>query len=185
MCPTRNCAVGVVELVSVHYGFAVCLWLCGVHRHVCAVRSRVVSGVSLGPDAPFPAAAVCLPVCPSVCQLALLQEPLTCPQAHPASTQPHPSLNLQSEDLPPQVRLSLALGLSAAPGGRGWNSAGTGSELGLGILPRPWTPRSQLLSSPWLEASGLGKPTSKGICAVKGAIDLQQTAVTPEAAFLH
>lgn len=126
MCPTRNCAVGVVELVSVHYGFAVCLWLCGVHRHVCAVRSRVVSSVSLGPDAPFPAAAVCLPVCPSVCQLALLQEPLTCPQAHPASTQPHPSLNLQSEDLPPQVRLSLALGLSAAQEG----AAGTRLERG-------------------------------------------------------
>lgn len=137
MCPTRNCAVGVVELVSVHYGFAVCLWLCGVHRHVCAVRSRVVSGMSLGPDAPFPAAAVCLPVCPSVCQLALLQEPLTCPQAHPASTQPHPSLNLQSEDLPPQVRLSLALGLSAAPGGRGWNSAGTGRNWAWGSCLAP------------------------------------------------
>lgn len=106
VCPARNCAVGVVESVCLFpYGFA-CVSGFAVCTGACVWCVHVWSAVSLGPDTAFPA-AVSLPVplsaswpCPGE---ESEQEPLMCPQAHPASAQPHPPLNLQSEDLPPQV----------------------------------------------------------------------------------
>lgn len=149
--------------------FTVCVWCVPVWSVVCPWALMH----------PFPwLQSVCLSVplstswpCPGE---ESEQEPLTCPRAHSASAQPHPSLNLQSEGLPPQVcclwpragRLRLREGV-----------AGTGSELGLGISPRPWAPGSQLLSPPWLEASGQGEPTSKGVCGVRSVIDRPQTAL--------
>lgn len=100
---------------------------------------------------------------------------LTCPQAHPASTQRHPLLNLQSEDLPPHVTHWPQACLQIQEGEAGAGPAGAWGQYPAVHCPLVTTSR---LSPPWLEAPEQGehtfvgfggRPASKGSCVMKSA----------------
>lgn len=167
LCPTGTCAVGGGESVT----------LCGV-----CTGTRVVSMPWVLTHPSLWLQSVCLSMDPSVpgpkscsrkeCEV---QGPfchfhLACPQAHAASTQPHPLLNLQSADVPPHVRHWPQACLQLQEGEAGAGPAGAGGQCPAVHCPPVTTSR---LSPPWLAAPEQGEHTFVGFGgrpASKGAV---------------